>query len=120
MVTAPEIAEFPKYPTAVELANVHHSRPIHGVHEAMFPAVTPVRVMHRRALMSRKKTIHSVKVLQWVNPHFFVIAIESSAGTYIKEFVHGDLGRTNPNIGSLLGGGGEADILQLDVLSLVV
>lgn len=37
----------------------------------------------------------------------------ASAGTYIKEFVHGDLGRTTPSIGSLLDS--EADILQLDV-----
>lgn len=37
----------------------------------------------------------------------------ASAGTYIKEFVHGDLGRTSPSIGSLLSS--EADILQLDV-----
>ena len=37
----------------------------------------------------------------------------ASAGTYIKEFVHGDLGRTVPSIGSLLES--EADILQLDV-----
>lgn len=34
-------------------------------------------------------------------------------GTYIKEFVHGDLGRTVPSVGSLLGC--RADILQLDV-----
>lgn len=40
----------------------------------------------------------------------------SSAGTYIKEFVHGDLGRTVPNVGSLLGA--ECDILQLDVMNL--
>ncbi|KAF5201374.1 Pseudouridine synthase family protein [Thalictrum thalictroides] len=35
------------------------------------------------------------------------------AGTYIKEFVHGDLGRTKPSIGSILGC--RAEILQLDV-----
>jgi tRNA pseudouridine synthase 10 len=80
--------------------------------------VTPVRVVHRRALMSRKKVIHSLKVTKWFNPHFFVLAIESSAGTYIKEFVHSDLGRTTPSVGSLLGGC-ECNILQLDVLSLV-
>lgn len=40
----------------------------------------------------------------------------ASAGTYIKEFVHGDLGRTTPNVGSLIGK--EVDILQLDVGSL--
>ncbi|EFA79494.1 hypothetical protein PPL_07545 [Heterostelium album PN500] len=42
--------------------------------------------------------------------------IWASAGTYIKEFVHGDLGRTTPNLGSLLNT--EADILQLDVLDI--
>ncbi|CAN6463837.1 unnamed protein product [Victoria cruziana] len=35
------------------------------------------------------------------------------AGTYIKEFVHGDLGRTHPSMNSLLGC--RAEILQLDV-----
>ena len=40
----------------------------------------------------------------------------SSAGTYIKEFVHGDLERTKPNVGSILGS--EVDILQLDVMKL--
>lgn len=37
-------------------------------------------------------------------------------GTYIKEFVHGDLGRTVPSIGSLLNC--RADILQLDVTNV--
>ena len=41
----------------------------------------------------------------------------TSAGTYVKEFIHSDLGRTMPNLGSLLGC--EADILQLDVLHLL-
>ena len=33
--------------------------------------------------------------------------------SYIKEFVHGDFGRTKPNLGNLLNS--ETDILQLDV-----
>ena len=40
----------------------------------------------------------------------------ASAGTYIKEFVHGDLGRTVPNIGQILET--ESDILQLDVTNV--
>ena len=40
----------------------------------------------------------------------------ASAGTYIKEFVHGDLGRTVPNVGHILQS--EADILQLDVTNV--
>ena len=40
----------------------------------------------------------------------------ASAGTYIKELVHGDLGRTTPSIGEILKT--EADILQLDVANV--
>ena len=40
----------------------------------------------------------------------------ASAGTYIKEFVHGDLERTVPNLGTLIQA--ETDIIQLDVLKL--
>lgn len=38
------------------------------------------------------------------------------AGTYVKEFVHGDFGRTRPSLGGILGC--QADILQLDVTSV--
>jgi tRNA pseudouridine synthase 10 len=41
---------------------------------------------------------------------------QASAGTYIKEFVHGDFGRTQPNLGSLLDC--NAQILQLDVMDV--
>lgn len=44
------------------------------------------------------------------------VCLLASAGTYIKEFVHGDLGRTVPSVGSLLES--EADILQLDVTNV--
>jgi tRNA pseudouridine synthase 10 len=40
------------------------------------------------------------------------------AGTYIKEFVHGDGGRTTPNLGSLLSCDGPAEIIFLDVLEV--
>ena len=51
-----------------------------------------------------------------LNEHFFELHVLASAGTYIKEFVHGDLGRTVPNVGQILGT--EADILQLDVTNV--
>lgn len=47
---------------------------------------------------------------------YMVLYVLSSAGTYIKEFVHGDIERTTPNIGSILNT--EADIFQLDVIKL--
>ena len=48
-----------------------------------------------------------------VDDHHFRIGLETEAGTYIKEFVHGDLGRTQPNLKEILGK--EVDILKLDV-----
>jgi hypothetical protein len=44
---------------------------------------------------------------------FFTLEMRTQAGTYVKEFAHGDFGRTRPSVGELLGC--EADILQLDV-----
>lgn len=45
---------------------------------------------------------------------YFKLRVNTQAGTYVKEFVHGDFGRTRPNIGELLGGV-TADCLALDV-----
>jgi tRNA U54 and U55 pseudouridine synthase Pus10 len=53
---------------------------------------------------------------KYVNPHYMVLHVLASAGTYIKELVHGDLGRTTPSVGSILGT--ECDILQLDVTNV--
>lgn len=42
--------------------------------------------------------------------------LQTQAGTYVKEFVHSDFGRTRPSIGSLMGIGiDDVDILELDV-----
>lgn len=41
----------------------------------------------------------------------------AGAGTYIKEFVHGDIGRTIPSVGTLINHP-DVDILQLDVMEV--
>ena len=91
---------------------------INGVQELAVDQKTPVRVLHRRSLAVRRKVIHSMRVVKVVNGHYMHLNLTTQAGTYIKEFVHGDFGRTNPNLGSLLGC--EADILQLDVLEVLM
>ena len=40
----------------------------------------------------------------------------SEAGTYIKEFVHGDFGRTVPSVSTIMGN--RCDMLQLDVANV--
>ena len=73
---------------------------------------TPVRVLHRRSLATREKVVHSMRC-ELVDDHHFKLHLSTQAGTYIKEFVHGDFGRTSPNLRSLLGQ--DVDILALDV-----
>uniref|UniRef100_A0A672TP44 tRNA pseudouridine synthase Pus10 n=1 Tax=Strigops habroptila TaxID=2489341 RepID=A0A672TP44_STRHB len=73
---------------------------------------TPLRVLHRRPLAVRCRIIHTMRS-EYIDEHHFRLHLKTQAGTYIKEFVHGDFGRTKPNIGSLLNR--TADILELDV-----
>lgn len=79
---------------------------------------TPIRVLHRRPLATRERTIHglSARLLSADDRHHFLLFLKTQAGTYIKEFVHSDFGRTTPSLGELLNT--ECDILQLDVLAV--
>lgn len=101
-----------------------------------------MRVLHRRTLLARPKVVHSMRA-ERINPHYMTLHLITSAGTcgaaarmnaarvganrragpslpgtYVKEFVHGDLGRTRPSLGELLGC--DVDILQLDVTGLIM
>lgn len=59
---------------------------------------TPIRVLHRRPLHTRPRTIYSVKArVQRGNPQALIVDIVTQAGTYIKELVHGEFGRTTPH-----------------------
>lgn len=53
---------------------------------------TPLRVLHRRANKVRTKIIHKLFVHP-VSDYVSLVFVFSSAGTYIKEFIHGDQGR---------------------------
>ncbi|KAH0575683.1 TRNA pseudouridine synthase [Spironucleus salmonicida] len=76
---------------------------------------TPIRVLHRRSLMNRAKTIFKIATTAQKG-NFFTIDILASAGAYIKEFVHGDFGRTFPNLRDFIGA--DVEILQLDVMGV--
>ena len=47
------------------------------------------------------------------NHHLFLLKLATQAGTYVKEFVHGDFDRTEPNVAQILGC--DVDIIALDV-----
>ena len=62
---------------------------------------TPLRVAHRRTGLVREKVIHSMSS-ELVSSRIFILDMDTSAGTYVKEFVHGDLGATQPLITHIL------------------
>jgi len=76
---------------------------------------TPLRVAHRRSLATRPRLIEWMQVdkADTAEPRAFIARFCTQAGTYVKEFVHGDLGRTKPSLSQLLGE--DVDILALDV-----
>jgi uncharacterized membrane protein (DUF2068 family) len=43
---------------------------------------TPVRVLHRRTLLSRPKVMHELRVAAWADPHHFTLELLSSAGAW--------------------------------------
>ncbi|KEG11206.1 tRNA pseudouridine synthase 10 [Trypanosoma grayi] len=88
-----------------------------SVRDLVIEQRTPVRVLHRRSLQVRPRTIHSIRLTP-LNAHWFVMDVETQAGTYVKEFVHGDMGRTTPHLGMLMNG--RTDIIQLDVLDMAM
>lgn len=47
--------------------------------------------------MVRDKIIHSL-LIKKINDNWLMVYVLSSAGTYIKEFIHSDLDRTVPNL----------------------
>merc|ERR1711972_391584 len=76
---------------------------------------TPLRVLHRRTPAIRPRLVHWLEP-QWLNEHYFSLRLMTQAGTYVKEFVHGDFGRTTPSLREMLGC--PIEIVQLDVLTV--
>lgn len=62
---------------------------------------TPTRVAKRRANKVRQRKIYRCNILE-VDAAMASLEIETESGTYIKELVTGDEGRTQPNISDLL------------------
>lgn len=63
---------------------------------------TPTRVAHRRADLVRSRKVKKVEILG-MEGKTARLRIKAEAGTYIKELISGDLGRTKPSIAEILG-----------------
>lgn len=62
---------------------------------------TPKRVIRRRANLTRQRKIFYFKLIKF-NPTTPIFEIKTQSGTYIKELVSGDQGRTKPSLSQLL------------------
>jgi tRNA pseudouridine synthase 10 len=77
--------------------------------------LTPTRVAFRRANIVRDRKIHSIKILS-VDDNKATLMINATSGTYIKELISGDNGRTKPNISEMIGFPCQID--ELDVIKI--
>ncbi|MEM2994598.1 MAG: tRNA pseudouridine(54/55) synthase Pus10 [Candidatus Bathyarchaeia archaeon] len=76
---------------------------------------TPLRVLHRRADLTREKYIYKVKAKK-LSPKEAELRIRCQGGLYVKELVSGDGGRTTPSVSEILKN--KAKPLKLDVLKV--
>jgi tRNA pseudouridine synthase 10 len=77
--------------------------------------LTPNRVAHRRANLERRRTVRGIEV-ESAQGLEVVFVVEADSGTYIKELMHGDEGRTQPNVAAIVGV--PCEVLELDVISI--
>jgi len=78
---------------------------------------TPLRVVHRRADLTRERYIYKLKVKK-VSPKQAEMQVRTQGGLYVKELVSGDEGRTTPSVSELLKN--QAKTLKLDVLNVIM
>jgi tRNA pseudouridine synthase 10 len=76
---------------------------------------TPTRVAHRRADRVRLRRIVAARLVD-ASEGRFTLDLRTEAGTYVKEWVEGDGGRTEPSLAALVGVPLKVDFL--DVLEI--
>ncbi|MBD3343063.1 MAG: tRNA pseudouridine(54/55) synthase Pus10 [Candidatus Lokiarchaeota archaeon] len=76
---------------------------------------TPIRVSHRRADKIREKNIFDIKG-EYLDSKSYKFEIKTQGGTYIKELIDGDGGRTSPSFSEIFGM--ELKCKKLDVIEI--
>ena len=76
---------------------------------------TPTRVVHRRADKYRERTINDIEIIK-LDKKNIELKISAESGTYIKELIHGDDGRTKPSFSELLEQ--KCVVKELDVIEI--
>jgi tRNA pseudouridine synthase 10 len=110
-----------EYHVIIEFENEVSAEDLRLLQEKLTNAVvkqrTPLRVLHRRADLTREKYIYEVKVKK-LSPKKVEMKIRCQGGLYVKELVTGDEGRTTPNVSDILKN--KAKPIKLDVLDVIM
>ncbi|NPA74959.1 MAG: tRNA pseudouridine(54/55) synthase Pus10 [Euryarchaeota archaeon] len=77
---------------------------------------TPTRVAHRRADKVRVREVYDISLVG-KEDDAWVIEVLAESGTYIKELMHGDNGRTKPSLAEITGK--EVKVVYLDVVEVL-
>ncbi|MFX1442296.1 MAG: tRNA pseudouridine(54/55) synthase Pus10 [Promethearchaeota archaeon] len=76
---------------------------------------TPFRVSHRRADLIREKFVYKIES-EYLSPNLFKFTVKTQGGTYIKELISGDEGRTTPSFSEVFGS--KLICKELDVIDI--
>lgn len=76
---------------------------------------TPLRVSGSRSDLVRERTVHDIKLIR-CDVSSGEVEITAESGTYIKELVNGDNGRTVPSLSSVYGS--DLRVIELDVVRI--
>jgi tRNA pseudouridine synthase 10 len=101
--------------SAARALTASDARKIEALSGASLSQNTPTRVLARRADMLRRRTVYRISA-QAAAGGKLRLRILAEAGTYIKEFIHSDNGRTKPSVSSALGCSAACD--SLDVVAI--
>lgn len=78
---------------------------------------TPSRVAHRRADKVRERWVQ-LEAVERLDDGDLQVTVLTEHGTYVKEFISGEVGKTAPSLGELLGGLA-CTCVELDVLEIL-
>lgn len=87
----------------------------HSLRGKTIKQFTPLRVAHRRANATREKNIYDCNI-ESVEDTLAILLVEAESGTYIKELISGDDGRTRPSISEMIGI--PCEVTELDVIEI--
>lgn len=86
-----------------------------SLHNISINQFTPTRVSRRRANINREKNIYDCSI-ESIDGLMVTLIIEAESGTYIKELISGDGGKTQPSLSELVGI--PCTVSKLDVIEI--